>query len=100
MLVIAGHVSLDPAKIEEATAAVQEMVRETLKEEGCNTYCFAVDLSEQGRIRIFEEWESHEALDLHFKSAHMATFQKGMAGIGVKEMVIHKYEIASKGPLS
>lgn len=29
----------------------------------------------------------------------MASFQKAMGGLGVKEMVVHKYEISSKGPL-
>ncbi|MBW2392920.1 MAG: antibiotic biosynthesis monooxygenase [Deltaproteobacteria bacterium] len=99
MLVVAGHVSLDPTKIEDARAATEEMVRETLKEEGCNAYCFAVDLVEEGRIRIFEEWESQEALDLHFKAPHMAVFQAAMGGLGIKEMVVHKYEVSSKWSL-
>ncbi len=99
MLVIAGYVTLDSAKLPDATAAAQEMVRETLKEDGCSAYCFAADLTQEGRVRIFEEWESQEALDLHFKTPHMAKFQQAMGGFGVKEMVVHRYEVASKGPL-
>ena len=100
MLVIAGHVTIDPARIQDATAAAQEMVRETLEEDGCNAYCLAVDLSEEGRIRIFEEWESQDALDLHFKTPHMAKFQQAMGGLGLKEMVVHRYEVATKAPLA
>ena len=99
MIVIAGHVAIDPANLDKALPAAKQMMTETLKEEGCGAYVFSQDLSQPGCFRIFEEWESQEALDAHFKSPHMASFQKAMGGMGVKEMVVHKYEIASKGPL-
>ncbi len=99
MLVIAGHVTLDPAKRDAALPAAKEMMAETHKEAGCGAYVFSEDLDQPGRFLIFEEWESQEALDAHFKSPHMAKFQQAMGGFGVKEMVVHKYEITSKGPL-
>ena len=99
MLVIAGHVKIDPAKLDEATPAAVEMMQETHKEPGCISYSFSAALDEPGTIRIFEEWESQGALDAHFKAPHMAKFQQAMGGFGVKEMVVHRYEVASKGPL-
>ena len=99
MLVIAGHVKIDPAKVDEATPAALEMMRETHKEAGCLSYTFAAALEDPGTFRIFEEWESQEALDAHFQAPHMAAFQKAMGGFGVKEMVVHRYEISKKGPL-
>ncbi len=99
MIVIAGHVSIDPAKVDVALPAARTMMEETHKEAGCLAYVFSQDLEEPGRFRIFEEWESQEALDAHFKAPHMATFQQAMGGFGVREMNVTKYEIASKGPL-
>jgi len=99
MIVIAGHVSIDPAKTEVAIPAAREMMAETLEEAGCAAYVFSEDLDEPGRFRIFEEWENQEALDAHFQAPHMATFQKAMGGFGVREMDVHKYEVASKGPV-
>ena len=99
MIVIAGHVTIDAAKLDVAVPAAHEMMAETRKEAGCGAYVFSQDLAEPGCFRIFEEWESQEALDAHFKAPHMAKFQAAMAGFGVKEMVVHKYEISSKGPL-
>ncbi len=99
MLVIAGHIRIDPAKKDEAIPAAVEMMAETHKEPGCISYTFSADLSDPGVFRIFEEWESQDALDAHFKAPHMATFQAKVAGFGVKEMKVKRYEVSSVGPL-
>ena len=100
MLVIAGTITIDPAKLEDAKQAAAIMMAETHKEPGNAEYVFSASLSEDGVVHIFEEWESQEALDLHFKSPHMAEFQKKMGSFGVKGMSVQKYEVSSKGPLS
>jgi quinol monooxygenase YgiN len=99
MIVIAGHVALDPAQHDPAVAAAREMMRETRREPGCISYTFSADLEEPGRFRIFEEWESDEALRTHFTSPHMARFQKAVGGLGVREMKVQRYEVAKVGPL-
>ena len=99
MLVIAGTISIDPANRDAAIAAATEMMAGTLKESGCISYTFSADLSDPGGFRIFEEWESQEALDAHFQAPHMAHFQGQMGKFGVREMKVQRYEIASVGPL-
>ena len=99
MIVIAGTIRIDTAHESEAVVAAAEMMVETHKEEGCFEYVFSRDLEEAGTFRIFEEWESQEALDLHFASPHMATFQKALGGLGVKDMAIKRYKVSSSGPL-
>lgn len=99
MLVIAGLIRIDPARREEAIRAAVEMQEATREEEGCISYTFSADLADAGVFRIFEEWKSPEALGVHFRSPHMAKFQAAVAGLGVKEMKVQRYEIASVGPL-
>ncbi len=99
MLVIAGTIRIDPANRAAIMAAAVEIMEETRAEEGCLSYTFSADLSEDGLFLIFEEWESQEALDTHFRTPHMAKFQSEMAGFGVKEMRVKRYEIASVAPL-
>ncbi|MDJ0847921.1 MAG: putative quinol monooxygenase [Myxococcota bacterium] len=99
MLVIAGHIRLDPAKRDEAIAAAREMMTDTHQEAGCISYTFSADLSDEGVFHIFEEWESQEALDAHFKAPHMARFQGLMPNFGLKEMKVQRYEVSSAGPL-
>lgn len=97
MIVIAGTIRIDPANKAAAAAAALEIMRETHKEEGNLAYSFSQDLEDEGLIYIFEKWESQEALDFHFKTPHMAEFQKKMGGFGVKGMDLEKFEIASVG---
>ena len=99
MLVIAGEIEIDPAQHDAAIAAATRVMEATSKEAGCRAYVFSADLSARGRFRIFEEWESPEALAAHFRAPHMAEFQKAMGGLGVRRMDLARYEIASKGPL-
>jgi quinol monooxygenase YgiN len=99
MIVIAGHVVVDPKQREKAVAAACEMMSETRKEKGCISYTFSGDLEEPGRFRIFEEWESDEALRAHFASPHMARFQQAVGALGVREMAVQRYEVAKVGPL-
>ena len=99
MIVIAGHIQIDPEKLSVAVPAAQEMMKETHKEPGCSAYVFSQDLSAPGRFQISEEWVDQAALDAHFAAPHMAAFQAAMGGFGVQEMVVHRYEASSKGPL-
>jgi quinol monooxygenase YgiN len=99
MFVIAGEIEIDPAQREAAVTAALRMMEETRKEAGCISYSFSGDLAEGGLFRIFEEWESQQALDAHFASPHMATFQTTVGGLGVRRMTIKRYEVSSVGPL-
>jgi quinol monooxygenase YgiN len=99
MIVIAGHFVLDPSKREQAVGAAREMMSETRKEPGCISYTFSADLDEPGRFRIFEEWESDEALTAHFQAPHMARLQQAMGGLGVREMKVQRYEVTKVGPV-
>ena len=97
MIVIAGTVRIDASKKQEAAVAALEIMKDTHKEAGNLAYAFSQDLEDDGLIHLFEKWESQEALDFHFKTPHMAAFQKTVGALGVKEMNLEKYEIASVG---
>ena len=99
MLVIAGHIRIDPAKREAAVAAADAVMEATRREQGCLAYTFSADLHDEGLIHLFEEWDSQDALDAHFKAPHMAAFQASIPGLGVKEMKIRRYEVSAAGPL-
>ena len=99
MLVIAGHIRIDPAKREAAVAAADAVMEATRREQGCLAYTFSADLHDEGLIHLFEEWDSQDALDAHFKAPHMAAFQAAIPGLGVKEMKIRRYEVSAAGPL-
>lgn len=100
MIVIAGTIQIDPAKLGEARKAAVVMMAETRKEPGNISYAFSGSFEDDGVVYVFEEWQSQDALDFHFKTPHMAAFQKQMGGFGIKGMQVQKYQVASVGPLS
>ena len=99
MLVIAGRIRIDPAKRGAALAAAREMMRDTRREPGCISYTFSADVDDEAVFYVFEEWEDAQALGGHFEAPHMARFQKAAAGLGIAEMKIQRYEVASVGPV-
>ena len=99
MLVIAGRIRIDPAKREEAVRAAVPMMEATRREPGCRTYTFSADLEQPGTFWVFEEWESPEALAAHFRAPHMARFQQAVAGLGVRETTLQRYDVSAVGPL-
>ena len=99
MIVIAGTITIDPAKRDVAIAAMRDLMTETRKEKGCVTYVMSGDFEDAGCIRLFEEWESQEALNAHVKAPHMAKFQAQIPNLGFRGMKVERYEATSKGPL-
>ena len=99
MLVIAGTMSLDPAKRDLAIAAMRELMTDTRKEPGCISYTFTADLEDAGTFRVFEEWKSQQDIDTHIKTPHMARFGKLVPTLGFRGMKLQRYEVSSVGPL-
>jgi quinol monooxygenase YgiN len=99
MVLIAGRIVIDPQHRDKAIAAAVEMMQETRREKGCISYVFSAGLNDPGCFRVFEEWESPEALAAHFESAHMARFRAVVPTLGVREMAIQRYEVTSVTPM-
>jgi DNA invertase Pin-like site-specific DNA recombinase len=55
MILIAGTISLDPDKVDEALAAIVPLMEGTHAEDGCIVYVLSADPVTPGCIRIFEE---------------------------------------------
>lgn len=99
MLVVAGSIVIDPTKREAAIVAAKEMMEATRREPGCRAYTFSLDVEDAGKVHLFEHWDSQGALDAHFQTPHMARFNVAVAGLGVREALIQKYEVSAVKPL-
>lgn len=97
MLIVAGAITLDPAKRDEADAAFEKMRTATLEEPGCIEYQAYSGRNDPGTVFMFEKWQDQAALDAHFASPHMAEFGAALGGLGVTGMDVKKYEVSSEG---
>ena len=98
MLIVAGTLDVDPARRDEFLQGRKDAVMATRTEPRCLEYTFSADLVDPGRVRIFERWESKEALAGHLKAMSEAPRPSG-PGIEVLARELLQYEISASGPL-
>jgi quinol monooxygenase YgiN len=99
MIVINGHLDLDPEDADKFVEIVVPLQRASLQEPGCIGYHFSRDLEVPGRFRVAECWESDEHLKVHFTTPDMATFQAGMKQLRRTGGEFWKYNATDRGPL-
>ena len=76
----------------EASNRVAEITR---TEAGCISYEFFADINQPGRMLLFEEWESRDALDAHLASPHLAEFRAFLADADVTRD-LRRYEVTDE----
>ena len=95
MILIAGTISLDPDKIDEALAAIVPLMQATQAEEGCIDYVLSADPATPGCIRILEKWSDDDALKGHMRAPHIGEFQKALGDLGVTGMSVDRFDGAT-----
>ncbi|MEU4510184.1 antibiotic biosynthesis monooxygenase family protein [Nonomuraea wenchangensis] len=63
MVIIAGHVVVDPRQRERYLADCAGVVELARRAPGCLDFAISADLVDAGRVNIFERWESLPAVE-------------------------------------
>ncbi len=63
MLIIAGHLYVAPKDRDEFVASHEDLLGRARKAQGCLDLAICADPIEDGRVNMFELWESEESLD-------------------------------------
>ena len=99
MIVVAGTATIKPGNLEEAVAQAQRMIAATEAEAGCLSYQIYVHPTDHSNFFIFEEWQTEEALYLHFQTEHMKVFSDYLTRVLEGGMNIKRYEVKAVVPL-
>ena len=99
MIVVLAEVEVDPGNVEAMKDAVREMEIASLEEPGCHEYIISQALSDPGKLRINELWESMEALEAHFGLPHMARFQETLQKYPPRSMKLRVHELGAEQKL-
>ena len=99
MLAINGEVRIREGAADAVRDAIRTMEVESLKEPGCHTYAFSIDVVDPTMMRITELWESMEALEAHFGSPHMAAFGAAMAQVQPLSVTVNCWELGERRSL-
>ncbi|MDJ0931673.1 putative quinol monooxygenase [Breoghania sp.] len=68
-------------------------------EPGCRVYSYAHDAGDAALIRVYEEWESGDALAHHFETPHMRVCREVLAELGAFERDIRRFEAGEGEPV-
>ena len=96
MIIVNVTVTLEAAATADLKQAIQAMDLASNAEAGCRIYATSQDVNDAKVLRIYEEWETLDALMAHFQTPHMAAFQQAFAGVAVSGMTRKAYEVAGE----
>jgi quinol monooxygenase YgiN len=99
MIIVAGTVRIDPAKIDIARVEMDKMIAASRAEDGCLEYGYAIDVLDPRVAHVFEVWRDREALECHFKTAHIAAWRAMWSAIGVSDRKLKIYEVERTAPI-
>lgn len=99
MIVVVGHLTINPDKRAEAEALIATLVPLTQAEEGNVDYRYSADLGDPTRINITELWESEDAMNAHMGMDHFVAFMGGIGDCIGGDVSVTRYDVASSTKL-
>ncbi len=94
MVIVAGHVTVDPEQRESYLAGSMSVVEKARRADGCLDFAITADLLDPGRVNLFERWESQEAVKTFRRRGPKNKQRAAMLSVSVAE-----YDIAEVRPL-
>ncbi|HEY1507955.1 MAG TPA: putative quinol monooxygenase [Solirubrobacteraceae bacterium] len=100
MIVVVGRVQTDAAKRAELVRIGQAVAAASRLEPGCISYRVYQDSESENDFVFVEEWDSDEALQRHFATAHIAEFMEAIQATIVAPPDVKFHTIASSMDLA
>ncbi len=97
MIVVVGSFRIPPNMVDVVLAPMEEMIAASRAEEGCVEYAYAMDVQDKGLVRVSEVWRDREALETHFRTAHIAEWRAQVSALAVSERELTAFETKDDG---
>jgi quinol monooxygenase YgiN len=95
VVIVAGHVLVDPGQRDDYLSGCVEVVRQARRAPGCLDFSLSADLLEPGRINILERWESQAAVEA-FRGSGPSDEQ----GAAVLAAAVAEYDVGDERSLT
>ena len=95
MVIVAGHIVVDPSQRDEYLSGCVDVVSQGRAAAGCLDFALSADLIDPGRINIFERWESQAAVEA-FRGSGVDDEQ----GAAIASASVAEYEVGATRRLS
>ena len=93
---ILAKVYIKPGSEDVFIKAAKEMVENSQKEEGCQSYMLYQDPYEKTNFIVVEKYKNQAAVDAHFGMPYFIEFGPKIAGITSRPIEIKIYDIAGE----
>jgi quinol monooxygenase YgiN len=95
MVIVAGHVMVDPPQRESYLADCVSVIEQARRAAGCLDFSICADLVVPGRINIFERWASQADVET-FRGSGPSEEQ----GAAMVSAAVAEYDVADVRPLT
>jgi quinol monooxygenase YgiN len=90
MVIVAGHITVEPQQREAYLAGCVSVVEQARGTAGCLDFAITADLIDAGRVNIFERWASQAAVDA-FRGSGPSDEQ----GAAMRSASVAEYDVAA-----
>ena len=94
MVIVAGHITVEPQERESYVAGCVSVVEQARGAAGCLDFAITADVVDPGRVNIFERWESQAAV-----SAFRGSGPSDEQGAVMLSASVAEYDVADVRPL-
>ena len=94
MVIVAGHVTVDPERRESYLAGSMSVVEKARRADGCLDFAITADLLDPGRVNLFERWESQAAVKTFRRRV-----PRNKQGAAMLSASVAEYDTADARPL-
>lgn len=94
MIIVAGTVRVNAAKLDEARGIMERMIAASRAEDGCIDYSYSVDVLDPGLVRVWEVWRDRETLQRHFQMPHLAEWRAAWPTFGITDRKLAIYDVS------
>jgi enamine deaminase RidA (YjgF/YER057c/UK114 family)/quinol monooxygenase YgiN len=93
-IVVLAQIESDEVQTKALIELTRQMMADTLKEDGCLHYAFAVDVAAPTRLQLSERWRDDRALNAHLQDATLRQFRLALRKLQVRTSWARRYEVA------
>ncbi len=97
MIVVVGSFRIPPSMVDVVQGPMEAMIAASRAEEGCIEYNYAIDVLDKGLVRVSETWRDRDALETHFRTAHIAEWRAQFSALAISERDLFAYETLDEG---
>ncbi len=91
MIIVAGHIAVEPEEREAYLAGCRGVVDQARQAAGCLDFAISADLIDPQRINILERWESRAALET-FRGSGPDDGQ----GEAIRAIAVEEYDVTTQ----